>query len=273
MQGSDRVHCEYCSKSLKNEKVLKEHQRVNHYEQMVQDGKIKPRIKKASKSEMDDFDWTDELMVESTVKQLPKPVMKAPAVEDASISDISKAHHPHTDSMIPFLKLCIPENHYTDILKESKKLIEEVGQVQSFDEVLRTIDTLRSIGATEENAKAGIIRHFQSIYASDSFEFHKFRLMFERKYSQIKLKAEGWEKSMMTKRQELHELTSRHSWTEAHLFLDAHIKSLSEEQLEKELVFAEYYYMSVVFNKIISNADNLKMKFLKDCLEEFLRTI
>ncbi len=246
---------------------------------MVNEGKLKPRLKKLSSdeaSELDGFDWNQGLMVhtmpmESFINPIPmdNQIMK----EDGSISDVSNQKHPTTDSMVPFLKLCIPNNDYTDFLNESKEAIKELGLVPSFYELLRTITTFESLGTNLETAKNGVIINLRSIYSSDAFEFHNFRLMFENKYKQIQAKAEAWEKSMITKQEELNIKASTMSFTEHHAILINRVKDMNEQELEKELVFAEYYYMAVIFNKIIRNSDNLKMKFLKECLDEFLATV
>lgn len=285
-----RIPCKYCSKDFKNDATIYTHIRKWHYQEAVNDGSIIPRDMSKRKpidndsNELSEFDADgDDGYIDmifsghhqlNTMSDLKKKFEafklknshKTKDNEIVSLSDYSKAQ---TRENVPFLRLCLPNNSYSDQMTEAKHMIETYKQlmnINSLNILFNAIDMCREQGMNDETAKLSLKGLIENTRRDEPSFMEQALEIFRAKYSLEKNKLEGWKYAVEFKNQAL--MTTTLISSDIHLRLNARIDDLYDTELETEILFAEFYYMKLISKKIQTNVENTKMELLYQCFSE-----
>ena len=224
---------------------LRKHWMKHHLEEAVNEGLVKQRKKKNYKLNGEDLN-----QVKDMIGNLD---------ESATFSDFStgKQNPKHGDLNVPFLKLCIPSTsgremnmEKTQAIKSFSDLFEKHKDDVLFNSIQSMYKSLESQGFTQEQIKPIIKESIKQFKSTSST--HGFEEKIEHLSEEFKSKLNVWDTSLTTKIQELNSLlqSSNNTFTNTHTILSQELDNMyNVEQLDNELIYAEFYYMKAMMRR------------------------
>jgi hypothetical protein len=244
-----KFSCVFCRLEFLNNNSYKTHLRKFHSEEATEQGLIGTRPRKSRTDQK-----RKAIDEPNTLKSSNFPFDDY-NFQDGQLDDVIRASLSSNETI----------THQMQEVKELKTAFSDIDNCNAFTILMASIDGLTRSGMNEEETKRITCNTISNLMTTDPTLLHQIKQVFEPKYQQIVLKNEGFITALNTKKEQINNIAS---YTQSHLDLDARVKGLTEEQIDKELVFAEYYYPQLIYLKSFGGKKHLHMKLLKDCFNQ-----
>jgi hypothetical protein len=258
----DKIKCPYCPSLLKNKASCKKHLARYHEEDALKDGHIKS-ISSNKKYSVEDFNEINNLVNYGESSKV---------VESQATSSVSDFTEARLSESSPYLQLCIPRGtNFKELLVSAKKMVEDMEIARQSSSLNIITTSMDAFPEKDDNDKltqfvVKILCQIKSIKEKDYIDLLK---AFTVKYNLLYAKIQAWCNTLDYKRQEGLGIELPYNIERGNL--EALVMQMDEEELSKELKWAEFYYIYVVAMRLHKSKANRELLILKksfDIVEE-----